>query len=225
MLIICCFFKIRLCFQPTHIQIIRQKMNHTPVRLFSGSRALKLDGLKTGGLSFWSRMVTVSGTLLFRPPTSSPTRNSSTRGSWNASRSNLAPWRTYITPGGRHKNNCITTFFICLSLSICWGVIMLPVFASTVKRSCLAPSRWYFTTALGPMSLSSARTGPFNTVTVLPKGRVEIEVDKKNGQSQVGIFYTKPAAPCWCSCYRLNHFFLRVGISKIWLSINDEGHC
>lgn len=54
---------------------------------------------------------------------------------------------------------------------------MLPVMASTVKRSTLAPSRRYFTTALGPMSLSSARTGPFNTVTVLSKGRAEI----KNG--------------------------------------------
>lgn len=54
---------------------------------------------------------------------------------------------------------------------------MLPVFASTVKRSTLVPSRRYFTTELVPMSLSSARTGPFNTVTVLPKRWAEMKTD------------------------------------------------
>ncbi len=95
----------------SYTQITGHKPIHTPVGLFSGSRTLKLDGLKTGGLSFWSRMVTVRGTLLFKPPMSSPTRNSSTRGSWKASRSNIAPWRTCITPWGRYRDiNCIEIF-------------------------------------------------------------------------------------------------------------------
>lgn len=169
------YMQVNLLPAHSYTQIIRHKPVHTPVGLFSGSRTLKLDGLKTGGLSFWSRMVTVRGTLLFKPPMSSPTRNSSTRGSWNASRSNRAPWRTCITPGGTNGdiNICIAGF----SVTLCWlaWVSVLPVSASTVKRSTLAPSRRYFTTALGPMSLSSARTGPFNTVTVLPKGWTEIK--------------------------------------------------
>lgn len=71
--------------------------------LFSGRRTVKLDGLKTGGLSLMSRIEIVSGTLLFKPPTSSPSRNSSTRGTEKASRSRIAPPRTDTTPGDRER--------------------------------------------------------------------------------------------------------------------------
>lgn len=47
---------------------------------------------------------------------------------------------------------------------------MSPVSASTVNRSTLEPSSRYRTTALGPTSRSSARTGPFKTSTELPEG-------------------------------------------------------
>lgn len=63
---------------------------------------------------------------------------------------------------------------------------MLPVSASTVKKFILSPSRWYFTTALAPMSLSSARTGPFNTVTVWPKvkcAKSQRERDVESGKT------------------------------------------
>lgn len=69
-------------------------------------------------------------------------------------------------------------------LSCYWRVTMLPVSASTVKRSTLGPSRRYFTTALRPMSLSSARTGPFKTVTVVPTRQTEMSGMRKKLSSQ-----------------------------------------
>jgi len=46
---------------------------------------------------------------------------------------------------------------------------------SIEKRSTLAPRRRYLTTAFTPMSLSSARTGPFRINTVVPDGHADRE--------------------------------------------------
>lgn len=88
---------------------------------------------------------------------------------------------------------------------------MLPVSASTVKKFILSPSRRYFTTALAPMSLSSARIGPFNTVTVWPK--VNCVKSQRERDVETGKDHRQEAC-CRLKCYTSSKYDLRVMMAR-----------